>query len=356
MIKYIFTTLFCLLTLHLIAQNPYEKSVTELSAMLNDQTPLSFKKAVFTVENAYFDNQLSEQAFDKTIAFLLKLIEAKNKQVSLMDYAAKDKDVLKQHSSIFKLMTDTTFIVNKNDTLLFLPFRYDFDDMFGREDWSTMFVSKLLATHKGNCHSMPYLYKILCEALNIPCYLSLAPNHIYIKNYSEKTGWYNTELTSASFPIDGWLMASGFIGLEAIQNGIYMDTLSDKQAVSLCVLDLGKSFDRKYPDNDGAFVIKCCDVTLTYFPKCINALILKAETRKRQVDKRLKERGISTPSVLRQQKDSEALVDDMNSLYATIHRLGYRTMPQQMYANWMGSLIKEREKYTNKQVIQMSKN
>ena len=151
-------------------------------------------------------------------------------------------------------------------------------------------------------------------------------------------------------------MASGFIGLEAIQNGIYMDTLSDKQAVSLCVLDLGKSFDRKYPDNDGEFVIKCCNWALTYFPKCINALLLKAATCKRQVDKRLKERGINTPSVLRQQKDSKSLVDEMNNLYKTIHQLGYRTMPQQMYIDWMHSMVTERDKYNNKAVMERNRN
>lgn len=353
MIKKVIIALFCCFTCPLMAQNAYEQTAIALTAMLDGQTPLSFKKAVFSVENAYFDNQLSEQAFEKNINFLLKLVKAKQKS---LNYSDKDGDVVAQHAAIFKIMMDTTLILDKQDTLRFLPFRYDFDDVFGQKDWSTMFVTKLIATHKGNCHSMPYLYKILCEALHIPCYLSLAPNHIYIKNYAEKTGWYNTELTSASFPIDGWLMASGFIGLEAIQNGIYMDTLSDKQAVALCMLDLGKSYDRKHPDNDGVFVIKCCDLTLAHFPKCINALILKAETRKRQVDKRLKELGTSTPSVLRQQKAEKYLVDDMDTLYATIHQLGYRTMPPQMYQNWMQSLHIEREKYTNKAVIQWGKN
>jgi hypothetical protein len=361
MIKPILVALFCQLTFCLTAQNPYEQSLTELKSMLNDQTPLSFKKAVFSIENAYYDNQLSEQAFDKAIAFLLNLIEAKSKQPILINYDEKDKDVVTKQSLVFKIMTDTTFMMRGNDTLFSKPYKYDFDDIFARENWSTMFVTKLLATGKGNCHSMPYLYKILCEALHVPCYLSLSPNHIYIKNYSDKLGWYNTELTSASFPIDGWLMASGFIGLEAIQSGIYMDTLSDKQAISMCVFDLGKGFDRKYPDNDGEFVVKCCDLALTYFPKYINALLLKAQTRKRQVDKRLKESGINNiptsrdKSVLRQQKDVKSLVDEMNSLYKTIHQLGYRMMPEQMYLDWLHSMTKQQDKYNNKAIMDMNK-
>gem|GEM_PF-4659315 len=47
--------------------------------------------------------------------------------------------------------------------------------------------------------------------MKLPAYLAMAPNHTYIKLRSDKNGWYNTELTSASFPIDSWLMVSGYI-------------------------------------------------------------------------------------------------------------------------------------------------
>ena len=151
-------------------------------------------------------------------------------------------------------------------------------------------------------------------------------------------------------------MASGYITLESIQNGVYMDALNDKQCIALCVLDLAKGYDRKYPNNDGTFIIKCCDLALEHFPKYINAMLLKAETRKKQFEKLMKERNISTPTVLRLQKDGKMLWDDMNSLYTKVHKLGYRTMPEQMYVDWLLSLKKEREKYSNKQVIEMNKN
>ena len=79
-----------------------------------------------------------------------------------------------------------------------------------------------MATRKGNCHSLPFLYKILAEELGAKANLALAPNHIYIKHWNEKDGWYNTELTSGIFPIDSWLMASGYIHLDAVANKLYM--------------------------------------------------------------------------------------------------------------------------------------
>jgi len=49
---------------------------------------------------------------------------------------------------------------------------------------------------------MKQVGKCCANGLTTIFLLSLAPNHIYIKNYSEKIGWYNTELTSATFPTD----------------------------------------------------------------------------------------------------------------------------------------------------------
>ena len=138
-----------------------------------------------------------------------------------------------------------------------------------------MFVSKLLETGKGNCHSLPYLYKILADELGIPCYLAFAPNHIYIKLFSEQTGWYNTELTSATFPVDAWIMASGYITTDAIRNSLYMDTLSTKQTVANCLVDLAHGYQRKFGRENPDFVIKCCNTVLQYHPANVNAMLTK---------------------------------------------------------------------------------
>lgn len=313
-----------------------------------------FKKAVWIVESTY-NSKLKTSEFNIDID-LLKDLVAFNLIRKNLKYDGKDRDLIEKYAAIYTAIVDTVILKSQSDSFTYLPFRYDFDDVFGGKSWENMFVTKLLTTRKGNCHSMPYLYKILCEELGVPCFLALAPNHIYIKHRSEKAGMYNTELTSASFPIDAWLMASGYITLESIQNGVYMDALNDKQCIALCVLDLAKGYDRKYPINDGTFIIKCCDLALEHFPKYINAMLLKAETRKKQFEKLMKERNISTPSVLRLQKDGKMLWDDMNSLYTKVHKLGYRTMPEQMYVDWLLSLKKEREKYSNKQVSEMNKN
>ncbi len=353
--KLIAIFLISLFSTSLLAQSvEYSKALNELSQIIQgDCKNKSFKKAVWTVENTYNEN-LKISEFNIAID-LLKDLVAFNQTTKNLQYEGKDRELIEKYAAIYTTITDTTTIKYNNETFINMPFRYDFEDVFGEKKWQNMFVTKLLEVRKGNCHSLPYIYKILCDELDVACHLALAPNHIYIKHQSKKVGWYNTELTSASFPIDAWLMASGYITLESIQNGIYMDALDDKKCVALCILDLAKGFDKKYSDNDGTFIIKCCDLTLQHFPDCINALLFKAETKKRQFERLMKQKGISNPSVLRQQKDGKLLWEEMAGLYGKIHKLGYRTMPEKMYVDWLVSLKAEREKYSNKQVIEMNK-
>ena len=231
-----------------MGQENYENTFLALKNGLENS--LDFKEAIFLTENTFYDNTLVRQEFDGEITLLKKLIYLRQNNDSLT-YKGKDILGVKTNAAIFKILTDTTIIlISDTEYYIFMPYRYDFNDIFGSKDWSNMFVTKLLQTRKGNCHSIPYLYKILADELGAKAYLALAPNHTYIKQRAAKGGWYNTELTSASFPIDAWLMASGYISLEAVQKSTYLDTLSNKESLSLCVIDLAQGYIHKYPDND----------------------------------------------------------------------------------------------------------
>lgn len=326
----------------------YDDALLHLKKEIENVSTFSFKKSVFIVENAFLDGFLDYQEFESNIE-LLKEMAIAGKRPFPINYSHKDSLKISTYASLFKVFTDTTMIVIMDDVYYHLPFNYDFDDIFGKENWRKMFVSKLLKTNSGNCHSMPYLYKIVCNELGVPCNFALAPNHIYIKHRAEKGGMYNTELTSATFPIDAWLMASGYITLEAIQNGIYMDTLSEKESIALCVIDLAQGYDHKYPGNDGKFVIDCCDLALQHFPDYINAMMLKAETRLRQLQQMQKEMKFAYLKEVTKLPDGKTKWDDMNALYGKMLQLGYRQMPEQMYVEWLTSLKTEKEKYTNKQ-------
>lgn len=331
----------------------YNTALNELKQMLEEKQELSFKKAVFISENTYFENTLSYQSFCNSIEQLHRLCLAFIKTNSgVFLYDDEDKENVLKHATIFKVMADSIPIQLDTGVIVYHPpFTYDFEDIWGQKNWSKMFVSKLLYSHTGNCHSLPYLYKILAEELGTEAYLSLAPNHIYIKHYAKKTGMYNTELTSATFPVDAWLMASGYIHTDAIRSGIYMDTLSLKQSIALCVIDLATGYDRKYGKGDGTFILSCCDLALQYYPNYINALLLKAETMKKQFDLIMEKYKAQYPSDIFYIKEAKQLFDNYETLIKKIHESGYRRMPESMYIKWLDLLKIEREKYINKKII-----
>lgn len=302
----------------------YESAYNTLSEMLEKESVPNLKKAIYTVENAYFEDKLNEQGFSNLIAQLAhtcKILGSTN----LITYPQSDFDSVNTHASIFKVMKDTIpFYLNDSTLVYHLPFQYNFDDYTGSKDWSNMFVSTLLASRKGNCHSLPLLYKLIAEEVGEKAWLSLAPNHFYIKLFNKQNRWYNVELTSGGFPTDAWIKASGYVHLDAIKNGIYMDTLSLKQTIAVCLTDLAQGYQRKYPDSyDPGFILKCCDSTLKVFPHYINALLLKVE--------------ILNHIYENAESKKEEYYQEITELLSHIHHLGYRKMPEEMYMKWLMS-------------------
>ena len=86
-------------------------------------------------------------------------------------------------------------------------------------------------------------------------------------------------------------MASGYITVEAIRNGIYMKALTDKENIELCMLDLAKGYQRKNGKYRHEFVYKCVDEILKHSPNNINALLLKGETLKLEFDQNMEAMG-----------------------------------------------------------------
>lgn len=329
----------------------YWQAYEIIDSMLTGKTQLNFKKAVLTTENAFLDGQLDEEKINSEIENLASLVKAIS-TTNFLTYNGTDKDIVLKQASIFKVLTDTIPIVLDSTHIFFhSPYTYDFEDNWGQTDWTKMFVSKLLVAGNGNCHSLPFLYKILAEEFQIPAYLSFAPNHIYIKLHCKKTGWYNTELTSATFPVDAWIMASGYVHLDAIRYGLYMDTLSLQQSVAYNLLDLAQGYQKKFGNSNSGFVVKCCETVLKHHPVNVNAMLTKAESQKRFIEAKMKNQNAKKADELFADNSIKAMYSDMEQTYVRLHQLGYRRMPEEIYMQWMGMLKNEPEKYFDKKVI-----
>ena len=321
----------------------FEQSFALLHSMIDNDNNFSFKKAVLSVENAYLDDKLDTIYINNQIKLLSTLCNSLVEN-RFLAYVENDKEKVNKWASVYQVMCDTIPLNIDGKLYKYEPFGYDFNDVFGHQNRENLFVSKLLQTHKGNCRSLPYLYKILCEELGTTAHLALAPNHIYIKHQNKKNGWYNTELTSGIFPIDAWIMASGFVHLDAITNGVYMKALNNKETIALLLIDLADNYNATFPNNDGTFILQCCELAIQNYPHFANALILKAETIKKQI---------------KAETDNEKankMFADLENQYKFIHKIGYRNMPEEMYLNWLVSLKTERNKFENKKLNTFNKN
>jgi hypothetical protein len=344
-LKILFFILLLLSTLNAFSQaedtpiNSYDTAFEKIRLLIEDNSIGNFKRAVFICENTYDNNRLSEEKFNSFINHSKLIIQSWSRVNPINNYHQTDSINFQNNFAIYHFLKDTTKLIVRNEEYFHLPLTYDFDDFFGYNDWGNMFVTKLLASHKGNCHSLPYLYKILADELGATCWLSLAPNHMYIKNRCQKIGWYNTELTSGEFPIDAWIATSGYVPVDAIRNGIYMDTLSNQQAIALCVLDLAKGYESQTKNYYDGFILKCCDLVLQYHPLNVQAILLKAETLKRLYMQYQKE-----------DSRSKNYYQQMEILYTQLFNLGYREMPEKMYMQWLRSVTEQQNKYGNKQL------
>ena len=144
----------CLFSISVYTQSiEYSKALNELTTILKaEPKSTSFKKAVWTVEKAY-DNNLKLSDFQIGIDLLKDLVKF-NLTSKNLKYEGKDRDLIEKYAAIFTAITDTVILKHHNEIFTYLPFRYDFEDFFGEKNWEKMFVTKLLATRKGNCHGI----------------------------------------------------------------------------------------------------------------------------------------------------------------------------------------------------------
>ena len=322
----------------------YDRSLDVVSKLLDENG--SFKSAVYEVENIFYPGKSDRVRFENSIGRIVRLCESLTQPKEKSDSLTADSLNYLLNYSIFSVLHDTVYILSDSVFLGHKPYTYNHEDPNGSVDWSDIFVTKLLTTHRGNCHSLSYLYKIIADELAAKCWLALAPNHIYIRNYSSEIGWYNTELTSGVFPTEAWIALTGYVSTDAIRSGVYMDTLSNQQSIALCALDLAKEYEMQTHNYYDGFILKCCALVLQYHPVNPQALLLKAETLQKIYFWLKKEH----------KPDANTTYEAMEETYVTLAKLGYREMPEKMYLQWLQSAVKEKDKYPTKQVTHVQGN
>ena len=148
MVKKIFLTASLILFLTDIfcqSKDSYNVAFNEIDKMLKGEAKLDFKKAVFLTENAHYANKLDYREFCQKIDDIETRLNQFRQVKGIINHP-----IGKQFAIFNYMMEPSKF----NDNI---HLTYDFEDLIGDKDWTKMFVSKLLRTKTGNCHSLPYL-------------------------------------------------------------------------------------------------------------------------------------------------------------------------------------------------------
>ncbi|MCD7974181.1 MAG: hypothetical protein LUG18_16205 [Candidatus Azobacteroides sp.] len=314
-------------------RNYFDEAINEIEAMLTGKDSLSFKRAVFLVENAFFDGQLSWEEFDGEIRRIVPILRQMIVDKGLQQYKTCG------NWAIFSFMCDT---IPENG---FRPYRYDFESLFDREDPAEGKVSKLLKTGIGNCHSLPILYKILADELGAEALLAIVPMHVYVKHRDENGNWWNLELTTGSFSRSSFLMEAFNVSEAAVQSGLFMKGLSDVESVAMCITDMLSYYDRKTGSISDEFVRKCLAVGLKYYPVSYLQLYRIYDMQYR-LEEAMLPYGIPTRQyhLLAGYPHLEAMHTEWLEAIAYLEELGYSRLSLEKYTENMNEARKLRER------------
>lgn len=322
----------------------YQTAFYELMKMVEDENKFSVAKAVFLVENAYYENIGDFQSFKNAINEIVEFLNWK-----IDEYGYDQNDNLAKNMLLFRFFSDTLEIKSKN--LIHYPFKYDFEDFSGREDWSKMFVSKAIMTNSGQCHSLPLLFLILADEIGANAQLSFSPSHTYIKFQDNNAKWYNIELTNGMLTTDAFILQSGYIKAEALSNKIYMQPLNDKQLISYMLFDLAKGYIAKYCYDE--FVGQVINEAIRLDSTNINAQALKSDFLTLKFHYISLQLGINEQNYIQklaQYPEANEIFIARNKQYDKMDNLGYEDMPTDVYERWLNSLNETKQKQQSEQI------
>jgi len=323
---------------HIETTSHYQAAFKELSEMLVDSNKMSLKRAVYLVENAYYENTMpSYDKFDAAIKNRVDFCQKRLRQDGLQHNDIAKKWVL------HKFMNDTLGVrdVALERTAYHHPYKYDFEDYMGKKDWSKMFVIKLLTSHSGQCHSMPLLYLILAEELGVDAHLAFSPNHSYVMVQDEKGDWFNLELTGGQYISDNSIVESGYVSAKAIENGIYMRPLSKKETIAQCMVDLAHGYIYKYGYDN--FVKKMLYKVLEHDQTSIAVANYYTE----QLDYIVAQLNYPSKESLSKDLQASQILRKRNIYYQKVDDLGYVPMPEEKYNVWLQAVMKAKEQQDN---------
>lgn len=328
---------------YIAKRKPFQNSLNELLKMNPDS--FSVTKAIYLTESAWYDKAPTYQQFENAIKQRAEVV----KQILKQQGINPNSNIAKNYG-IQKLYTqDNKFINPKTKQTYTAPkIGYDFNDFSGDKNWSNMFVTKLLGTGKGQCHSMPLLYLAIAEQLGAKAYLSLSPEHSFIQYFNENGYRYNFETTNGNLVNQTWLMQSNYINATALKNKTYLDTLSNRQLYAQLLSDLLQNYTEKVGYDE--FSEQLTKQILALNPKNLVAIMTQANYNTFITRDELKAVGNPSVKEIPNYPNANQAYQNMLQSYQLIEEQGFQDMPKDTYQQWLKSIETEKKKQENQEI------
>lgn len=315
----------------------------EISNMLSGQEDLNLGRTVFLVENAWHNNKLDYNEYKNSIRSGVEFCNRKIEEEKL-----DRNDNLVKNMMLFRYIADTLKVKDKatGKTQTHYPVKYNHEDYDSHINYDSHFVTTLMQTHTGQCHSMPLYYLVLAEEMRADAYWSFSPRHSFVKIQDEKGDWHNLELTCKAILSDTHYMNSSYIKAESLQNKIYLEPMDKTNTVAEMLIEMTRCYYQKYGYDD--FYLKCIDTAQQYLKNDLNAKLMKSAYQTRLT---------LTLAYLLQSKNPDRMkelspeaykhYELMQAQYKEIDDMGYEELPVAVYALWLDHIAREKEKSEN---------
>lgn len=308
-----------------------------------DPDHFSITKAIYLTESAFDPSLPPFETFEGAIKEWAELV----KQIAKREGLSSSNNLAVNYA-IQKLYTQYNTFYNPREKKSYSipPLRYDFNDFMGDKDWSKMFVSKLLRTKTGQCHSLPLFFLCVAEQLNARAWLSLSPNHSFIQYFDEKGKRYNFEPTNGNLVTQTWLMQSTYVNATALKNKTYLDTLSSRKLYAQCLSDLLLGYLMKLGYDQ--YSRQLTGQILAIDSSNITALMTQANYYTFIFRDEAQKAGNPPQSNFADFPRVQVAFKRMQEAVQKVQKTGFQQMPEKEYQKWLKSLELEKQKQQNK--------
>jgi len=214
-------------------------------------------------------------------------------------------------------------------------YQYDLDDLRGEKN-PVSTLSYLLKSRYGNCISLPTLVTIVGQRVGVDIKLAIAASHVFAHFKDEDGRVTNIEATSGTLLSDSAYIRNFDIHPDAIKNQVYLQSLSNKQALAVLIVELGRKYMHQ---SDYENALKIADLALSHHPKLPKAMLLKGNVYNHLLQNELARlKSINQPIGHEQRQYLDPLYEQNLAWFNKAEILGWREPPPDFEERYKASI------------------